>query len=90
MKTKRSFKLLFALILALALTVGAAITASALEITNDITKVYVDVSGAEAGRKVNNNHHIINLPYIQKRGAQCWTCWKYRTEFSSSSSYRKS
>ena len=59
MKTKRSFKLFLALILALVLTVGAAITASALEITNDITKVYVDVSGAEAGRKVNNSPETV-------------------------------
>jgi len=59
MKTKRSFKLFLALILALTLTVGAAITASALEITNEITKVYVDVSGAEAGRKVNNSPETV-------------------------------
>ena len=59
MKTKRSLKLFLALILALVLTVGAAITASALEITNDITKVYVDVSGAEAGRKVNNSPETV-------------------------------
>lgn len=55
MKTKRSFKLLFALMLALTLIVGAVITASAIEITNDITRVHVNMPTAEAGKRVSNS-----------------------------------
>lgn len=43
----------------LSLICSAAISVSALTTTNEITKVYVDVSGAEAGRKVNNSPETV-------------------------------
>ena len=59
MKAKRFLTFLSALVMILSLICSAAISASALEITNEITKVYVDVSGAEAGRKANNSPEIV-------------------------------
>ena len=59
MKAKRFLTFLSALVMILSLICSAAISASALEITNEITKVYVDVSGAEAGRKVNNSPETV-------------------------------
>ena len=59
MKAKRFLTFLSALVMILSLICSAAISASALEITNEITKVYVDVSGAEAGRKANNSPETV-------------------------------
>ena len=59
MKAKRFLAFLSALVMILSLICSAAISVSALTINNDITKVYVDVSGAEAGRKVNNSPETV-------------------------------
>ena len=59
MKAKRFLAFLSALVMILSLICSTAISASALTTTNEITKVYVDVSGAEAGRKVNNSPETV-------------------------------
>ncbi|MBQ7389722.1 MAG: hypothetical protein IJW02_01295 [Clostridia bacterium] len=59
MKAKRILAFTIALVVVISVILGTAVPASALEITNEITKVYVDVPGAEAGRKVNNSPEIV-------------------------------
>ncbi len=58
MKAKRFLGFLIVLVITVALIGAAAITVSALT-SSDITKVYVDVSGAEAGRKANNSPETV-------------------------------
>ena len=59
MKAKRILAFTIALVVVISVILGTALSASALTITNEITKVYVDVSGAEAGRKANNSPEIV-------------------------------
>ena len=59
MKAKRILAFTIALVVVISVILSTAVSASALEITNEITKVHVDISGAEAGRKVNNSPETV-------------------------------
>ena len=59
MKARRILAATLTLVVLLSVICITAISVSALTTNSDITKVYVDVPGAEAGRKTNNSPEIV-------------------------------
>lgn len=59
MKARRILAATLTLVVLLSVICITAISVSALTTNSDITEVYVDVPGAEAGRKVNNSPEIV-------------------------------